>query len=1507
MRKNTLRVIQILLLFSLLIGLAAPRELGFSQSASASPILLVVNDAGASKFGRYLGEILRAEGINYFEVMDLSAISGATLALHDLVILAETGLSASQASIFSDYVSVGGRLLAMRPDPQIKGIFGLGNAAGTLSNGYLGINTTAQINGSAPGQGLASQTLQIHGTTDQYNPAGGAVVLAQLYSNATNPTPYPAVISAGFGSGRGAAFTYDLARNVIYTRQGNPVNANLDVDGDGVLRTIDLFQTTGGGAPWVDRNRIPIPQADEQMRLFARLVEILLVDSRPLPRLWYFPQPTRTILVLTGDGHANPTSLYQTEINSINSFGGKLTFYLSIAAEPSDSSVQNWLGQGYGVGIHPYAFKPDTYPPFNITNLSEGYNVYDNWFSTQFSSPKSRTVRNHQVAWVGWTDAAEYAVAHGIALDTDFYHWGPWLRKPDLTWSHGYVTGSGQPMKFIKSDGTILGLYQQLTQLVDEQMILGAGDAFEGLNAAQGTAVSRELIDASQAGYYSALMTQFHVDYFSNGDPRVWAEGTMDYARQLGIPMWNADRWLAFTETRHDANYNDVVWNAASGTLTFSLSANPVSGINLTSMLPVNYQGRTLQTVRVNGAPTSFSVQTIKGVSRAFISLASGTHSYEAVYSAQTATNTPAASPTPTQTATNTPVTSPTPTSIIPATQTPTPTPTPTTPPTGGELVLTSFGDLNPSCVINTNTAVYTEAGGTLRLAGTLLDDFSAASLDSGRWLWGNWSGGGITPDLNSGILSVHAPGGAWVRSQSSYTHGVIEADAEFGNGSFQHIGFASDGFEANRYLIFSTFTGDGNLHARVNNNGSEQRVNLGPIPTGMHRYRVEWAALNATTDRVIFTIDGVDRANLDLPSAGAANYFVYFSNAGDTPVLRIDSVVAPPPYQASGNYLSCGLDAGSGSNWQTIGLDASLPTGTTLGLDTRTSPDAVNWSSWTGVAVSTGSPIPGPGRYVQFRLSLGSNNAQISPAVFEVTLNSSGTTLPTATPTPPPPTATATRTFTPTATSTATPLSSPTATATFTATPLAPTSTSTPTPTATATSAVTDLIFADGFESGNLAAWSSSSTAGGNLRAATAAAAFGSWGLEAVISSNTAMNVTDTRPAAESRYRARFYFDPNSITMTNGNAHYIFYGLQGTSTVVFRVELQRSSNLYQVRASLRNDAGTFSNTAWFTISDASHPLEVDWQASSSATANNGSLTFWIDGVQMAVISGMNNDTLRIDTATLGPVSGVDTGTRGRTYFDQFESRRTTYIGPVTGSPTPTFTPTPTATNTNTPTPTATNTPAGANTPTPTFTPTSTSTPTNTPTPTPTTSAGFPGTAVLDTFNRANGGIGAGWSGMPSGYAITANQLDVGFGGDIFWNGASFGSSQEVFVTLVNIDPGSSEIDLLLKAQSSQTWNNGLIEVWYEPSTQKIQVWTYDNSQGWVQRGADIPVTMVNGDQFGARATATGQVQVYRNGVLLATRDISTWQFASSGGYIGLWMINSGSTLLDQFGGGNSS
>ena len=319
----------------------------------------------------------------------------------------------------------------------------------------------------------------------------------------------------------------------------------------------------------------------------------------------------------------------------------------------------------------------------------------------------------------------------------------------------------------------------------------------------------------------------------------------------------------------------------------------------------------------------------------------------------------------------------------------------------------------------------------------------------------------------------------------------------------------------------------------------------------------------------------------------------------------------------------------------------------------------------------------------------------------------------------------------TPTATQTQTPTSSstPTASATPSQTDTSiPGTTFTPgptsTPAATQTPGSTDAIFADSFEAGNLSAWSSSATDGGDLSANTAAKLVGARGLQAVLDDVNPIHVTDDTPNAEPRYRARFYLDPNSISMTNGDMFFIFNGFQGTSTAVMRVEFRRNAGMYQLRAMIVNDTSTWTNTSSFTISDASHFIELDWRAATSVGANNGRLTLWIDGVQKANLSAIDNDSLRIDRVRLGAVSGVDTGTRGTFYLDAFESRRQTYIGPANGASTPTPTATRTATNPPGTTPTHTRTPTitvtASHTPTPSSTPTPTSTRTQTLTPTPT-------------------------------------------------------------------------------------------------------------------------------------------------------------------------------------------
>jgi hypothetical protein len=172
-------------------------------------------------------------------------------------------------------------------------------------------------------------------------------------------------------------------------------------------------------------------------------------------------------------------------------------------------------------------------------------------------------------------------------------------------------------------------------------------------------------------------------------------------------------------------------------------------------------------------------------------------------------------------------------------------------------------------------------------LAAVFSDDFDGSSL-SGSWAAGSWSGGGYTPTVASSIVTL--PGGGWVRTNSTYTYAILEAEAEFGNGAFQHIGFASNNFDNNYYFLFSTNTGDGNLYARVSTyNAAENSANLGAIPTGLHTYRLEWLP-NGTFDRMNFYIDGVFRVQANTIPVGVTNLYAYLSNNGAA-TLQVDSI----------------------------------------------------------------------------------------------------------------------------------------------------------------------------------------------------------------------------------------------------------------------------------------------------------------------------------------------------------------------------------------------------------------------------------------------------------------------------------------------------------------------------------------------------------------------------------------------------------------------------------------
>ena len=212
------------------------------------------------------------------------------------------------------------------------------------------------------------------------------------------------------------------------------------------------------------------------------------------------------------------------------------------------------------------------------------------------------------------------------------------------------------------------------------------------------------------------------------------------------------------------------------------------------------------------------------------------------------------------------------------------------------------------------------------------------------------------------------------------------------------------------------------------------------------------------------------------------------------------------------------------------------------------------------------------------------------------------------------------------------------------------------------------DLIFQDGFEFNTVAPWTSAQVDGGDLGISTAAAMSGTrYGLQAVVDDTASLYVADESPADDNRYRARFYFDPNGFDPGELALHFrtrIFIGFEeGPTRRLFAVELRREAGVFALMGRARLDDNSQADTGFFTITDAPHRVEIDWRRASGPTANDGRFEMWIDGTSVSVLSGLDNSASAVDFARLGALS-VKTGASGTLFWDEFESRETSLIGP---------------------------------------------------------------------------------------------------------------------------------------------------------------------------------------------------------------------------------------------------
>lgn len=160
----------------------------------------------------------------------------------------------------------------------------------------------------------------------------------------------------------------------------------------------------------------------------------------------------------------------------------------------------------------------------------------------------------------------------------------------------------------------------------------------------------------------------------------------------------------------------------------------------------------------------------------------------------------------------------------------------------------------------------------------------------------------------------------------------------------------------------------------------------------------------------------------------------------------------------------------------------------------------------------------------------------------------------------------------------------------------------------------------------------------------------------------DTQAYLIDESPFAQNRYVVSFFLfldEAGGFVMDNLDRHRILRANVEGGNSVITCELRRTAaGKYRVRMVVRDDAGLshlVGNKA--VLPDRWQKYTVDWKASSGAGANDGFASLQRNQGTPTTLANLDNDTHVIDQVQLGIISGVDSGTNGTLFYDDFESR----------------------------------------------------------------------------------------------------------------------------------------------------------------------------------------------------------------------------------------------------------
>ncbi len=556
----------------------------------ASPILILVrSQQPENMFGRYTGEMLKLEGINDFEIVDMDTTEDWLAGNPAVVILTRARMRIREQDQLFSYVKDGGRLIVFRPSYRFADPLGLNSRYSTTLKAYLLPDADHPVS-----RGLPQEPIQCHWPTERFGfgrLAGGAEIIAHDYADANSPTGYPAIIKFALGQGQIALCFYDPPATVARIRFGNPELASLSTRGVRFYpRAQDLF--TGH----IDLSRAYLPQADLHCNLLSNLVSYL--SPEPIPRLWYYRVPEeRSALPMRSDDDWSTPEQFEALRTAVEQRNGHCTFYLVHDTKLPDRKVKEWLERGHNFGYHSNPHT-DEEPYFAMHDILRR-DAAD--FEKRYGYT-ARTTQTHSGSWCGYMDLVPVFYDIGVRMAVVY---------TSLTGAYGkYMCGSSRPMKFINEFGRIMDVYQQATVIYDDASIR---DMLTYEVDTELEKVAKTLDDAVNLTYSPIGFQSHPVSFFTYSS--AYIGGCMDLAQERGVPVLSMDEWLELTKRRYEARLKLV--SATDETVECELTAGSTAGA-LTVSVPIP-EGKQPGTASVDGKPVEATQRAILGPEYALV------------------------------------------------------------------------------------------------------------------------------------------------------------------------------------------------------------------------------------------------------------------------------------------------------------------------------------------------------------------------------------------------------------------------------------------------------------------------------------------------------------------------------------------------------------------------------------------------------------------------------------------------------------------------------------------------------------------------------------------------------------------------------------------------------------------------------------------------------------------------------------------------------------------------